>query len=89
MSSLAGTDSRMSNSSASPQFDLTPPSEAQLKKLIDGLSGEERCVMLHHGDERPFCGVLLAEKRVNVTENVDPRRVGVRGCYRDALHVCE
>jgi len=66
MSSLAGTDSRMSNSSASPQFDLTPPSEAQLKKLIDGLSGEERRVMLHHGDERPFCGVLLAEKREGV-----------------------
>src|SRR5215469_10855653 len=66
MNSPTETDSRMTNSSATPQFDLTPPSEAQLQKLIDGLSGEERRVMLHHGDEKPFCGVLLAEKREGV-----------------------
>jgi peptide-methionine (R)-S-oxide reductase len=66
MNSLAETGSRMTNSSATPQFDLTRPSEAQLRKLIDGLSGEERRVMLHHGDEKPFCGVLLAEKRGGV-----------------------
>ncbi len=56
----------MTNSSATPHFDLTPPSDAQLRKLIDGLSAEERRVMLHHGDEEPFCGVLLAEKREGV-----------------------
>jgi len=56
----------MTNSSATPQFDLSPLSEAQLRELIDGLSGEERRVMLHHGDEAPFCGVLLAEKREGV-----------------------
>ena len=56
----------MMNSSAMPHFDLTQPSEAQLGRLIDGLSDEERRVMLHHGDEEPFCGVFLAEKREGV-----------------------
>ena len=66
MNSLAETGSRMTNSFATPQFDLTPPSEVQLRILINGLSDEERRVMLHHGDEEPFCGVLLAEKREGV-----------------------
>jgi peptide-methionine (R)-S-oxide reductase len=51
---------------ATPQFDLTPPGETQLRKLIDGLNDEERRVMLHHGDEEPFCGVFLGEKREGV-----------------------
>jgi peptide-methionine (R)-S-oxide reductase len=47
-------------------FDLTPPSETQLQELIEGLSAEERDVLLEHGTERPFCGVFLAEKRAGV-----------------------
>lgn len=45
------------------QFDLTPPSEKQLHDLIEDLSDEERDVLLEHGTEAPFCGVLLTEKR--------------------------
>ena len=66
MNSLAETGSRITNSSATLQFDLAPPNDAQLRQLIDGLDDEERRVMLHHGDEKPFCGVLLAEKREGV-----------------------
>ena len=56
----------MTNFSVTPRFDLTPPSEKQLRTLIDGLSDEERRVMFHHGDEEPFCGVFLGEKREGV-----------------------
>jgi peptide-methionine (R)-S-oxide reductase len=56
----------MTNASDTPYFDLTPPVAAQLRKLMDGLSDEERRVMVHHGDEEPFCGVFLAEKREGV-----------------------
>ena len=47
-------------------FDLTPPSEDQLRTLVSGLSGEERHLLLEHGEEAPFCGVFLTEKRDGV-----------------------
>ena len=43
-------------------YDLTPLTEAEKARLADGLSDEERRVILHHGTERPFCGVLLNNK---------------------------
>ena len=48
------------------QFDLTPPSESQRAVLIKDLNREERGVLLEHGTEAPFCGVLLKEKREGV-----------------------
>jgi peptide-methionine (R)-S-oxide reductase len=45
------------------QFDLTPPSPAQLQALAAALSDEERRLLLRHGEEAPFCGVFLTEKR--------------------------
>ena len=56
----------MTNRSTMRHFDLTPPSKVQLRTLIDGLNDEERRVMLHHGDEAPFCGVFLTEKREGI-----------------------
>jgi peptide-methionine (R)-S-oxide reductase len=47
----------------SDEFDLTPPTEAQLGELVTDLSDEERHVLLEHGTEAPFCGVFLTEKR--------------------------
>jgi peptide-methionine (R)-S-oxide reductase len=44
-------------------FDLTPPSDAQRRELIAGLSGAERHVLLEHGTEAAFCGVFLDNKR--------------------------
>ena len=44
-------------------FDLTPPTKGQMQRLISGLSNEERHLLLDHGEEAPFCGVFLTEKR--------------------------
>ena len=43
-------------------FDLTPPTEAELKVLEADLTQEEAEVLLHHGTEAPFCGGLLNNK---------------------------
>src|SRR5690348_9029659 len=48
------------------QFDLTPPTEEQRAALVAALSPQERHVLLEHGTEAPFCGVLLDEKRSGI-----------------------
>ena len=45
------------------KFDLTPPSQDQLQELVADLSEDERHLLLEHGEEAPFCGVFLTEKR--------------------------
>ena len=52
--------------SASAPFDLSPPSPLQFDQLAGTLTAEEREVLLDHGTESPFCGVLLSEKRAGV-----------------------
>ena len=44
-------------------FDLTPPSAEERRTLEASLTHEEAHVLLSHGTEAPFCGVLLGEKR--------------------------
>lgn len=44
-------------------FDLTPPDAEALGALAETLSEEERHLLLDHGEEAPFCGVFLIEKR--------------------------
>jgi peptide-methionine (R)-S-oxide reductase len=44
-------------------WDLTPPSPEQRRRLEAGLSDEERHVLLEHGTERPFCGVFTHQAR--------------------------
>jgi len=51
---------------AQTSFDLAPPAPDELQRLAADLSDEERKVLLHHGTEAPFCGVLLNEKREGV-----------------------
>ena len=47
-------------------FDLTPPTADERRALEADLTREEAEVLLHHGTEAPFCGVLLGEKRPGV-----------------------
>ncbi|MBB3234506.1 peptide-methionine (R)-S-oxide reductase MsrB [Phyllobacterium endophyticum] len=44
-------------------FDLTPPTQEQMRELVADLSQDERRLLLEHGEEAPFCGVFLDEKR--------------------------
>jgi peptide-methionine (R)-S-oxide reductase len=48
------------------EFDLTPPTEEQMRALVAALSPQERHVLLAHGTEAPFCGVFLDEKRSGI-----------------------
>ena len=43
-------------------FDLSPPSPDDRRRLEAGLTREEKDVLLKHGTEAPFCGVLLNNK---------------------------
>jgi peptide-methionine (R)-S-oxide reductase len=56
----------MTMSDVTVRFDLTPPSADELRKLESDLTAEERNVLLSHGTEAPFCGVLLGEKRAGL-----------------------
>ena len=47
-------------------FDLNPPSAAERARLEADLSPEEAEVLLRHGTEAPFCGLLLHEERTGV-----------------------
>ena len=47
-------------------FELEPPSPDERGRLEAGLTQEERDVLLHHGTEAPFCGVLLENKKPGV-----------------------
>jgi SelR domain len=44
-------------------FNLRPPTQKQMRELVADLSEEERHLLLEHGEEAPFCGVFLHEKR--------------------------
>lgn len=47
-------------------YDLGPISDAERERLAEGLSDEERRILLDHGTERPFCGGLLNTKEEGV-----------------------
>ena len=44
-------------------FDLTPLTAARIEALAAGFTPEEKHVILHQGTERPFCGLLLDNKK--------------------------
>ena len=47
-------------------FDLSPPTDEQLRELAGDLHDDERRVLLEHGTEAPVCGVFLDEKREEI-----------------------
>ena len=47
-------------------FDLTRPSAQERERLEASLTREERDVLLHHGTERPFCGLFVHGKQAGV-----------------------
>ncbi len=47
-------------------FDLAPPTGAQFDTLVAALSEDERHLLLDHGEEAPFCGIFLTEKREDI-----------------------
>jgi peptide-methionine (R)-S-oxide reductase len=47
-------------------YDVSRLSDADIERLAEDLSPEERHVILHHGTERPGCGVFLDNKRAGV-----------------------
>ena len=51
------------NAVIAAEFDLTPPSKDQFQQLISVLSEDDLHLLLDHGEEAPFCGIFLTEKR--------------------------
>jgi peptide-methionine (R)-S-oxide reductase len=47
-------------------YDLTPLAHDRVVVLAEGFTPEERHVILHQGTERPFCGLLLDNKKKGV-----------------------
>jgi peptide-methionine (R)-S-oxide reductase len=47
-------------------YDLTPIEGAAREKLAAKLTREERKILLDHGTEQPFCGVLLDNKEKGI-----------------------
>ena len=47
-------------------YDLGPLPLAKRNELAEKLSPEERHILLDHGTERPFCGVLLDNKKPGI-----------------------
>jgi peptide-methionine (R)-S-oxide reductase len=47
-------------------YDVTRLSDERVEALASAFTPEERHVILHQGTERPFCGLLLDNKRAGV-----------------------
>jgi peptide-methionine (R)-S-oxide reductase len=66
MSRPAKNDPASAPARSGSGYDIAALSKAQLAELSRSLSAEERRVILEHGTERPFCGLLLENKEEGI-----------------------
>src|SRR3954468_2782485 len=61
--SRTSTSQPRSPATSASGFDLTPLTDDRITALAAAFTPEERHVILHQGTERPFCGLLLDNKK--------------------------
>jgi len=66
MSQPAGKEAAPAAAKSPSGYQIAPLSRAQVTELSKSLSAEERRVLLEHGTERPFCGLLLDNKEEGI-----------------------
>jgi peptide-methionine (R)-S-oxide reductase len=54
------------SSTSASGYDVAPLGAETIARLAEGLTAEEREVILNHGTESPFCGTLLNNKMAGV-----------------------
>ena len=66
MTQPAGKDAAPTSARSGAGYEIAPLPEGKVAELARSLSAEERRVLLEHGTERPFCGLLLDQKEEGI-----------------------
>lgn len=66
MNDVASRKAGSASGKSGSGYEIAPLPQAKIGELAKTLSAEERQVLLEHGTERPFCGLLLDNKEEGV-----------------------